>query len=61
MGKFGNCKICGEKIEFVINRYKKKIPINIKPSIVIGEDRSLQHVRVNHFVTCCKDKNKTEK
>lgn len=59
MGTFANCKICGERIEFVFNKNHKKVPLNIEPSILLNKDtRTLQHIRVSHFVTCCKNKNK---
>ena len=59
MGIFVNCKKCGERIELVFNRNHKRVPLNIKPSVVTDNNtRILKRMRVSHFVTCCKDKNK---
>ena len=57
MGTFANCRWCGERIEFVLNKSHKKVPLNIEPDVVIDKrTRELLHVRVSHFTTCGKSK-----
>jgi hypothetical protein len=57
MGTFANCRVCGERIEFVLNKNHKKIPLNIMPSILLNKyTRRLEQARVSHFTTCCKNK-----
>jgi len=57
MGIFRKCKNCGEVVEFVFNKNHKRVPLNIKPEVVMDKGtRKYVQVRTNHFVTCCKDK-----
>jgi thymidine kinase len=58
MGIFIKCKRCGEAIEMVRNKNNRKIPMNIEPSVVVDKDtREYKSIRLNHFVTCNKNKN----
>ena len=58
MGIFVNCKNCGERIELILSKNKKRVPYNIEPSIIVNAKKELVQARLSHFTTCCKCKDK---